>query len=105
MCLTQKSYDPYVHFTNLCRMMVKKLPKILEYFDANKDILSDNEGHYLEMMDRFKVDYDTCKEWGEIEKNHWKKKTHFEEGVEVMDKEIDELYLMHRYMVKMVEKN
>jgi hypothetical protein len=105
MCLTQKSYDTFVHFKDLCRMKVKKLPKVLEYFDANKDILSKNEGHYLEMMDRFKEDYDDCKSCAESEKNDWKIETNFEYFVERMDEEIDILNTLHRKCIEIVEEN
>ena len=105
MCLTQKTYDPFVHFKNVCRMKVKKIPKILEYYDANKDILSENEGDYLEIMDRFKEDYDATKIYAESEKNQWKININFEEAVEGVEQHLDFLNRMHRKHIEVVEEN
>ena len=60
MCLTEKTYDIFKHYQYLCKIGVKTIPKQLEYFDANKDILQKTEGQYLGMMDKFKDIYDFC---------------------------------------------
>tara|TARA_R110000751_G_scaffold287405_1_gene392094 strand:+ start:300 stop:560 length:261 start_codon:yes stop_codon:yes gene_type:complete len=86
-------------------MKVKKIPKVLEYYDANKDILGSDEGEYLELMDSFKEDYDTSKRYAESEKNHWKINMNFEEAVERVEQDIYFLNRMHRKYIEFVEEN